>query len=69
MTYPMNAEQQLQEARRELEAAEKGLVDGSEAARVRYARALHEADLAERRAVRQARERARHQRSWRLAAG
>lgn len=62
-------DQQLQEARRELEAAEQGLKAGTEAARVRYARALHEADLAERRAQRAAREHARHQRSWRLAAG
>lgn len=69
MAYQDRAEQQLQEARRELEAAELGLKDGTEAARVRYARALHEADLAERRAQRRAREDARHQRSWRLAAG
>lgn len=62
-------EQQLQEARRELESAEQGLKAGTEASRVRYARALHEADIAERRAQRQAREHARHQRSWRLAAG
>ncbi|WP_205519539.1 hypothetical protein [Pyxidicoccus caerfyrddinensis] len=62
-------DQQLQEARRELEAAEQGLKAGTEAARVRYARALHEADLAEHRAQRAAREHVRHQRSWRLAAG
>ncbi|WP_164014201.1 hypothetical protein [Pyxidicoccus trucidator] len=62
-------EQQLQEARRELESAEQGLTAGTEASRVRYARALHEADIAERRAQRRAREALRHQRSWRLAAG
>jgi hypothetical protein len=65
----MSAEQQLQEARRELAAAEQGLAAATEAARVRYARALHEADIAERRAERQARERSRQHRSWRLAAG
>ncbi|MBZ4421887.1 hypothetical protein [Myxococcus sp. RHSTA-1-4] len=69
MTSENRIEQQLQEARRELEAAEQGLAAGTEAARVRYARALHEADIAERRAQRQARESLRHQRSWRLAAG
>jgi hypothetical protein len=62
-------EQQLQEARRELALAEQGLTAGTEAARVRYARALHEADIAERRAERHARESRRHQQSWRLAAG
>lgn len=69
MAYQDRVEQQLQEARRELEAAEQGLTAGTEAARVRYARALHEADLAERIAQRAAREHARHQRSWRLVAG
>ena len=43
MAYQDRVEQQLQEARRELEAAEQGLKAGTEAARVRYARALHEA--------------------------
>jgi len=69
MSYQDRVEQQLQEARRELESAEQGLAAGTEASRVRYARALHEADIAERRAQRQAREQARHQQSWRLAAG
>ncbi|NMO21741.1 hypothetical protein HPC49_42205 [Pyxidicoccus fallax] len=69
MSFENRAEQQLQEARRELEAAEQGLASGTEAARVRYARALHEADIAERRAQRHARESRRHQQSWRLAAG
>jgi hypothetical protein len=69
MTFPMTTEQQLQDARRELAAAEQGLSAGTEAARVRYARALHEADLAERRAERQARERNRQHRSWWLAVG
>ncbi|HZI11129.1 MAG TPA: hypothetical protein VE153_12135 [Myxococcus sp.] len=69
MTFPMTAEQQLQDARRELTAAEQGLSAGTEAARVRYARALHEADIAERRAERQARERNRQHRSWWLAVG
>jgi hypothetical protein len=69
MALQDRVEQQLQEARRELESAEQGLTAGTEAARVRYARALHEADIAGRRATRHAREQARHQRSWRLAAG
>ncbi|MCP3137902.1 hypothetical protein [Pyxidicoccus xibeiensis] len=69
MTSEIRLDPQLQEARRELEAAEQGLAAGTEAARVRYARALHEADLAERRAERRARENMRHQRSWRLVAG
>ncbi|GHG76254.1 hypothetical protein [Comamonas sp. JC664] len=69
MTYEDRIEQQLLEARRELEAAVEGLSAGTEAARVRYGRALHEADLAERQAQRQARERRQHQRSWSLVAG
>jgi|GEM_PF-1732666 hypothetical protein len=69
MSYQDRVEQQLQEARRELESAEQGLAAGTEASRVRYTRALHEADIAERRAQRQAREQVRHQQSWRLAAG
>ncbi|MFP2929459.1 hypothetical protein ACLESO_30530 [Pyxidicoccus sp. 3LG] len=69
MTSETRFDSQLQEARRELEAAEQGLTAGTEAARVRYARALHEADLAERRAWRMARESMRQQRSWRLVAG
>lgn len=69
MTYEQRMEQQREEARRELAAAEQGLATGTEAARVRYARALHEADIAEVRAQRHTREQLRHQNSWRLAAG
>ncbi|MFY2559703.1 hypothetical protein ACN469_18855 [Corallococcus terminator] len=69
MTYGERVEQQREEARRELAAAEQDLVAGTEAARVRYARALHEADIAEVRAQRHAREHLRHQHSWRFAAG
>ncbi|MBZ4399527.1 hypothetical protein OWM54_00960 [Myxococcus sp. MISCRS1] len=69
MTYAERVEQQREEARRELAAAEQELASGGEAARVRYARALHEADLAEARAQRHAREGRRHQHSWRLVAG
>ncbi|MCE9670337.1 hypothetical protein LY474_21285 [Myxococcus stipitatus] len=69
MTYEERVEQQREEARRELAEAERGLAAGTEAARVRYARALHEADIAEVRAQRHDRERHRHQLSWRLAAG
>ena len=64
-------QQELHEARRELAAAERELTANTEAARTRYARALHEADLAERRADRQAREtryQGRHVPAWRLAA-
>ncbi|NOK04019.1 hypothetical protein HNV27_20920 [Myxococcus xanthus] len=69
MTYEDRIEQQLLDARRELEQADKDLATGTEAARVRYARALHEADIAERRALRHAREARNHQKSWRLVAG
>ncbi|AKQ65884.1 hypothetical protein A176_002796 [Myxococcus hansupus] len=69
MTYEDRIEQQLLEARRELEAAVQGLNAGTEAARVRYGRALHEAEIAERLAQRQAREQRHHQRSWSLVAG
>ncbi|MFB1479054.1 hypothetical protein [Corallococcus sp. RDP092CA] len=69
MTWANGTEQQLQDARRELEAAEKELNTGTEAARVRYARALYEADLAERRADRMARDSRRHQLTWRPVAG
>ncbi|WP_426752507.1 hypothetical protein [Myxococcus sp. Y35] len=69
MTYEDRVEQQFLEARRELEAAVQGLSAGTEAARVRYARALHEAGIAERQAQRQAREQRHHQRSWKLVAG
>jgi hypothetical protein len=60
-------EQELREARRELAEAERGLKDGTEAARTRYARALHEADLAEHRAARLSRQRSWVDESWRLA--
>ncbi|AEI67618.1 hypothetical protein [Corallococcus macrosporus] len=69
MTYEDRIEQQLLDARRELAQADRDLATGTEAARVRYARALHEADIAERRAQRHAREQWNHQRSWRLVAG
>ncbi|WP_395856825.1 hypothetical protein [Cystobacter fuscus] len=61
-------EQELRAARRELAAAERELRANTEAARTRYARALHEADLAERRAARQAREHGQPGSDWRLAA-
>ncbi|NVJ09709.1 hypothetical protein HUW63_31365 [Myxococcus sp. AM001] len=69
MTYEDRIEQQLLDARRELALADQDLATGTEAARVRYARALHEADIAECRAQRHAREARNHQRSWRLVAG
>ncbi|RKH10683.1 hypothetical protein D7Y13_17080 [Corallococcus praedator] len=69
MTWTNGTEQQLQDARRELEAAERELASGTEAARVRYARALYEADLAHRRADRMARDSRRQQLSWRPVAG
>jgi hypothetical protein len=60
-------EQELRAARRELAEAEFGLKVGTQAARTRYARALHEADLAEQRAVRLSRQRSWRSESWRLA--
>ncbi|MBN9684999.1 MULTISPECIES: hypothetical protein [unclassified Corallococcus] len=69
MTWANGTEQQLQDARRELEAAERELSTGTEAARVRYARALYEADLAGRRADRMARDSRRQQLTWRPVAG
>lgn len=69
MTWANGTEQHLQDARRELEAAERELSTGTEAARVRYARALHEADLAGRRADRMARDSRRQQLTWRPVAG
>jgi hypothetical protein len=69
MTWANGTEQQLQDARRELEAAERELNTGTEAARVRYARALYEADQAGRRADRMARDSRRRQNTWRLVAG
>ncbi|MET0405439.1 MAG: hypothetical protein ABW123_23685 [Cystobacter sp.] len=61
-------EKELRAARRELAEAERELPANTDAARTRYARALHEADLAERRAARQAREHAQPGSAWRLAA-
>ncbi len=69
MTYEDRTEQQILDARRELEAAMQGLSAGTEAARVRYARALREVGVAERQALRRAREQRQHQQSWRLVAG
>jgi hypothetical protein len=60
-------EQELYAARWELEEAERGLEENTEAARLRYARAVHEAELAERMAVRMARQRSWLNESWRLA--
>ena len=56
MTWLEMTKRQLMEARRELEAAEQGLVSGSEAARARYIRAVHEAEIAEQHASRASRE-------------
>ena len=61
-------EHELCAARRELANAEAGLKDGTEASRTRYARALHEADLAEHRAARLSRQRSWLSESWRLSA-
>jgi hypothetical protein len=61
-------EKELRAARGELVEAERGLEAGTEAARTRYARALHEADLAERRAQRLSRQRSWYAEGWRLAA-
>jgi hypothetical protein len=61
-------EQELRAARRELTEAERDLARGGEAARTRYARALYEAEMAERRATRLSRQRSWLNESWRLAA-
>lgn len=61
-------EQELLEARRELANAERGLQENTEAARTRYARAVHEAELAERMAARMSRQRSWLDESWRLSA-
>jgi len=50
MTWTEAVTKELTQARRELAAAQEGLKEGTEAARSRYARALHEAELAEQRA-------------------
>ncbi|MFL5352429.1 hypothetical protein [Archangium sp.] len=60
-------EQELREARRELAEAERCLSENTEAARLRYARAVHEAELAERMAARMSRQRSWLSESWRLA--
>lgn len=60
-------EQELRAARRELTEAERGLAENTEAARMRYARAVHEAELAERMAARMSRQRSWLNESWRLA--
>lgn len=60
-------EQELRAARRELAEAERGLMENTEAARMRYARAVHEAELAERMAARMSRQRSWLNESWRLA--
>lgn len=61
-------EQELRAARRELAEAEGGLSENTNAARTRYARALHEADLAEQRAARLTQKAHRPDDSWQLAA-
>jgi DNA-binding transcriptional regulator YbjK len=60
-------EQELRAARRELAEAELGLKENTEAARTRYARAVHEAELAERMVARMSRQRSWLSESWRLA--
>ena len=62
-------EQELCAARRELAEAEACLSENTSAARTRYARALHEADLAEHRAACLARKRDRPDNHWRPVAG
>lgn len=59
MTWLDMTKQRLHEARRELEAAEQGLQSGTEVARSRYMKAVHEAEIAEQHATRASRE---HQR-------
>ncbi|MCY1077687.1 hypothetical protein [Archangium lansingense] len=61
-------EQELYAARQELADAERELHENTEAARTRYARAVHEAELAERMVARMSRQRSWLDESWRLAA-
>ena len=56
MTWLEMTKQRLNEARRELAAAEQGLMNGSEAARARHTKAGHELELAEQHASRASRE-------------
>jgi hypothetical protein len=62
MTWTEAVTKELMQARRELTAAEEGLKVGTPAAYSRYARALHEAELAEQRAECASRESQR--RTW-----
>jgi Domain of unknown function (DUF4398) len=62
MSWTEIAHKELQQARRELAAAEDGLKAGTLAAHGRYSRALHEAEVAEQRANRASR-RSQH-RTW-----
>lgn len=62
MTWTEAVAKELMQARRELAAAQEGLKMGTEASRSRYARALHEAELAEQRAECASRESLR--RTW-----
>ena len=55
MSWTEIANKELLQARRELAAAEDGLKVGTPAAHGRYARALHEAEVAEQRANRASR--------------
>lgn len=52
MTWAEIVSQELARAQQELSAAEEGLKAGTEASRTRYARALHEAEMAHARANR-----------------
>jgi hypothetical protein len=67
MTWTQLTMDRLQEARAELAAAEEGLSAATPAARARYARALHEADLAERQAIQAERDPNWRGDGWRLA--
>ncbi|WP_224241314.1 hypothetical protein [Hyalangium gracile] len=60
MSWTEIVKKELVQARRELAAAEEGLKAGTPAAHGRYARAVHEAELAERRAELAARDAQRH---------
>ena len=67
MTWTQWTTDRLQQARAELAAAEEGLSAATAAARARYARALHEADLAERQAIHAERDPNWRGDGWRLA--
>jgi hypothetical protein len=67
MSATLETDTELNAVRHELEEAERGLSAGTDAARARYARAVHELEVAERRAYRLGLESRWRSRSWRTS--